>query len=332
MLNVGNIRQQMNLIQQTVIAKELLTDNDLLAIRETLLPLIVVIPYDQLKGIHSLTAILTEAVKYEADHGSKKMNVPPASPSTIFPLLKTPQLSSVFVQRRPINPASLTTPDSIYEADERGIAKVLCNVVGEVWYNDLKDAKMFYTKVMAINIMALLDANSGGLHAVDMISLRTNMMQYYVQADGIPQFIVMMEDAQKKAKRVGMPITNVELVMMALVAVLAAQHFLCEVDDWEGLPVVHRTWRAWKIAFRLAHLKHQHQLQAPGGMNRWVVPTPSSPLQPPPSTAWEQLLTTSHSRQPTTPQSYSRSSRRRTWCSPCQMPCSLRPTRSSHRL
>jgi hypothetical protein len=35
-LNLGNIRQQMNLIQQTVIAEELLTDNDLLIIRETL--------------------------------------------------------------------------------------------------------------------------------------------------------------------------------------------------------------------------------------------------------------------------------------------------------
>ncbi len=46
--------------------------------------------------------------------------------------------------------------------------------------------------------MSLLDANSGGLHALDMISLCTNMMQYYMQADGIPQFIVMMEDAQKR--------------------------------------------------------------------------------------------------------------------------------------
>ena len=40
--------------------------------------------------------------------------------------------------------------------------------------------------------------------------------------EGIPQFIVMMEDAQKKAKQAGMPIANVELVMMASVAVLAA--------------------------------------------------------------------------------------------------------------
>ena len=89
--------------------------------------------------------------------------------------------------------------------------------------------------------MALLNANSGDLHAVDMISLCTNMTQYYVQADGIPQFIVMMEDAQKKAKRAGMPIADVELVMMASTAVFAAQHFPCKVDEWEGLPAVDRT-------------------------------------------------------------------------------------------
>jgi len=91
------------------------------------------------------------------------------------------------------------------------------------------------------------------------------MTQYYVQADGIPQFIVMMEDAQKKVKRAGMPIADVELAMMASAAVLAAQHFPREVDDWEGLPAVDRTWRAWKVAFRLAHLKRQRQLQATGG-------------------------------------------------------------------
>jgi hypothetical protein len=45
------------------------TNDDLLAIRETLLPLLMVIPYDQLLGVHSLTSILAEAAKYEADHG-----------------------------------------------------------------------------------------------------------------------------------------------------------------------------------------------------------------------------------------------------------------------
>ncbi len=52
-----------------------------------------------------------------------------------------------------------------------------------------------------------------------------------------------------------MPISDVKLVMMASAAVLAAQHFPREVDDWEGLLATNHTWRAWKVAFHLAHLK-----------------------------------------------------------------------------
>jgi hypothetical protein len=61
-----------------------------------------------------------------------------------------------------------------------------------------------------------------------------------------------------------MPIADIELVMMALAAVLAAQHFPREVNDWEGLPSSSHTWAAWKTAFRLTHLKHQHHILALG--------------------------------------------------------------------
>ena len=77
------------------------------------------------------------------------------------------------------------------------MSKFLSNVVDKIWYNNLKTSDTFYTKVMAINIMSLLGVNSGGLHALDMILLCMDMIQFYVQADGIPQFIVMMEDAKK---------------------------------------------------------------------------------------------------------------------------------------
>ncbi len=68
-----------------------------------------------------------------------------------------------------------------------------------------------------------------------------------------------------------MPIADIELVMMALAAVLAAQHFPREVDDWEGLPSSARTWSAWKTAFHLAHVKRQRQILASGGggATRW---------------------------------------------------------------
>jgi hypothetical protein len=62
-----------------------------------------------------------------------------------------------------------------------------------------------------------------------------------------------------------MPITDIELVMMASAAVLAAQHFPCEVDNWEGLLSTLRMWAAWKTAFCLAHLKCQRQILASEG-------------------------------------------------------------------
>ncbi len=152
-----------------------------------------------------------------------------------------------------------------YKAAERGAAKFLRKVVNKVWYNNLKDADTFYTKVLALKIMASLDANSRGLHAVNMLTLCTNMHGYYAQADGIPQYIIMLEEAQKKAKLADMPIANIERIMMALAAVFVAQHFPRKVDDWEGLPANSCSWVAWKMAFRLAHLKRQRQILASGG-------------------------------------------------------------------
>ena len=152
-----------------------------------------------------------------------------------------------------------------YAAAKRGAGKFLCEVIDEIWYNNLKDTDTLYTKVTALKIIVYLNANSEGLHAIDMISLCTNMNGYYMQADGIPQYISMLEDAQKKAKKTGMPIADIELVMMASVAILAAQHFPQEVNNWEGLPSATCMWSAWKTTFCLAHLKRQHQILTPGG-------------------------------------------------------------------
>lgn len=239
------------------------TDDDLLAIKEALLPLLMVIPFDAVGGIHSLTALLTDDTKYAAAHGGHSFVRPVRLP--LYDLNIPDDAPTVVRVRSEAAHKSKLEDYANYEAAERGCAKFLRDVVDEVWYNDLKDAETFYTQVTALEIMTFLDLNSGGLHAVDMLSLRTNMHQYYTQADGIPQYIIMLEDAQKKAMRAGMPIADVELVMMASAAVLAAQHFPREVDDWEGLPASSRTWSAWKTAFRLAHLKRQRQILASGG-------------------------------------------------------------------
>ena len=182
------------------------------------------IPYNQVGGIHSLTAIITDGVRYAADHGGNVFFNRPVRLPLYNASIADNATTVVRVHSEAAHKAHLDDYAS-FEAAERGAANFLRDVVDEVWYNDLKDAETFYTKVTALEIISFLDANSGGLHAIDMISLCTNMHQYYTLAEGIPQYIIMLEDAQKKAKRAGMPIADIELVMMAWAAVLAAQHF-----------------------------------------------------------------------------------------------------------
>jgi hypothetical protein len=208
------------------------SNDNLHAIQETLLPLLMVIPYNQLNRVHSPTAVHTKAIKYEANHGAEFVH--PASLPLYNKLIADNAMTVICIWVEAAHKSQLNNYSS-YKAAERGVANFLCDVINEIWYNNLKNADTFYTKVTAIDIMTLLDANSSGLHALNMITLCMNTTQYYVQVDGIPQFIIMMEDAQKKAMRAGMPIPDVELVIMALAAVFAAQHFPHTVDDWEGL-------------------------------------------------------------------------------------------------
>jgi hypothetical protein len=218
------------------------TDNNLQLIRKNLLPILMEIPYNQLGGTHSLVEILTDAKRYAANHGGATFIRPLRLPFYNVTIAND-ATTVICVCAESAHQAKLNDYTS-FEAAERGAAKILCKVVNEVWYNNLKDADTFYTKVTVRKIIAFLDANSGVLHTIDMISLPTNMHNYYTQVDGIPKYINMLEDAQKKATRAGMPIANVKLVMMASAAILAAQHFPGKVDNWEGLPSASRTWTA----------------------------------------------------------------------------------------
>ena len=51
-------------------------DDDLLSIWETLLPILMEIPFDLLRGVHSHVGLLTECARYAADHGGNAFAIP----------------------------------------------------------------------------------------------------------------------------------------------------------------------------------------------------------------------------------------------------------------
>jgi hypothetical protein len=143
-------------------------------------------------------AILTDPLRYPTNHGGAAFKCPARLPLYDKNIAED-ATTVVCICAESAHCAHLDNYAS-YEAVACGAAKFLHKLVDKVWYNNLKDADTFYTKVLALKIIAFLDANSGGLHAVDMITLCTNMHGYYAQVDGIPQYIIMLEEAQKKGK------------------------------------------------------------------------------------------------------------------------------------
>ncbi len=110
------------------------TDDDLLLIRETLLPILMEIPYDQLGGIPSLTAILTDTVTYAANHGSNAFKRPVQLPLYDGSIADN-ATTVVRILAEAAHKARLDDYAS-YKAAEHGASKFPRETVNEVWFKD----------------------------------------------------------------------------------------------------------------------------------------------------------------------------------------------------
>ena len=92
------------------------------------------IPYDQLNGIHLLTAILMDAAKYESEHDNAPFICPIRLP--LYDKNITDDATTVVQVLAKMAHKSRLNDYANYEAAECGVAKFLRDVVDEIWYND----------------------------------------------------------------------------------------------------------------------------------------------------------------------------------------------------
>jgi hypothetical protein len=90
----------------------------------------MVIPYDQLLGVHSLTAILMEAAMYKANHGSS-MFVRPSHLPLYDRNTANNTTTIVRVCAKATHKSCLDNYAS-YESAKRGVPKFLRYVVGKI--------------------------------------------------------------------------------------------------------------------------------------------------------------------------------------------------------
>jgi hypothetical protein len=108
----------------------------------------------------------------------------------------------------------------IWKTAEDCCKKLIRAAVEKVCINELKDSTTFFHKVFAHDLLEHLKKNSTGLHTLNIIALRSNMLLLYKNAASMPDFILTIEEAQKKAKRAEIPILGIKQAMYAATSVL----------------------------------------------------------------------------------------------------------------
>ena len=114
------------------------TDDDLLAIQEVLLTIMILIPYNQLTAVHSLTGLIINTSRYKDNHGN--LVFPRHTCLPLYNLTIADNATTVEqVQAEAVHQAKLDDYER-YKAAERGIHAFLLAAIQDTWYKDLKDA------------------------------------------------------------------------------------------------------------------------------------------------------------------------------------------------
>jgi hypothetical protein len=95
------------------------------------------------------------------------------------------------------------------------------------------------------------------------------MKEYHTQAAGIPEYINMLEDAQRAAIRINKkcPITDDSVLTIATAAMLETQQFPRTTEEYEDLPPEQKDWPTWKKMYKAAQAKERVRARASGGTN-----------------------------------------------------------------
>ena len=206
------------------------TDADLHALREILYPILLDIPYDRTEAKQSLVGIITPDADYIKIYGfsfvrPKRMGVYDTS-------IAADANNRVRVKAETKWKAKLADFDT-YEIAERKVRKFILAIIEDTWVRELKDARTFYNKVTALQLLNHLQASCLGTHSIDALSLQIEMRDFHNKAVGVPEYINMLEDAQRTALRIdeNNPITNKSVLNIATNAMLKTQQFPCTNDE-----------------------------------------------------------------------------------------------------
>ena len=134
----------------------------------------------------------------------------------------------------------------LFAAAKRETDNLIPAVIEDTWVCELCDPVTLYTSVSPSGLLAHLQVLCGGLHSLNVLALKNYIQNYHQDMEGITNYINALEDVQKVSKRVGNPITEDTLLLIATNAMLSMECFLRTKEIWEDLPMKENKFRPVK--------------------------------------------------------------------------------------
>jgi hypothetical protein len=226
-------------------------NDDFLALKEKFLDVLQTIFYNRADGVHHVVGDIQSDTAYRADHNGVAFPIPKRLGLWDDKIAKDAMV--VELKKAKATHKTCAEDYGIWKTAKDGCKKLIRAAVKEVYINELKDGTTFFHKVNVRELLEHLEKNSTGLHSLDIVALHTNKLLLYKNAASMPDFILAMEEAQKKAKQAKLPILEIELAMYAATSVLQSGDYKKETDEWEGRNANKKTWTEWKQAYLAAY-------------------------------------------------------------------------------
>ena len=190
------------------------TDNDLIEIRQLLLPVLMKTKNDELTLTHNLSGVILPSERYEQIYKKGAYLISPVI--AIYDDTTDKDATRTEVHRAEGKHEARRNDRQLYETADNACQNFIIAVVDKTWYKELEDPDTFYTNVTALKLLDHLTEFFLGLHTVDAMDIPQAMKTLLSDAEGITQFINAMEAVQCKSKRAKLVINDKYLHAVAL--------------------------------------------------------------------------------------------------------------------
>ena len=206
------------------------SNTDLTRLREAFTPLLLQIPYDKMGGNHNLIGIIRSKSAYVKRYGKAfpkpkrvgayYLNIDDNATAVVRAILE-----AVHKARR--------ADRATFETARQEMTQFVLAVVADTWVRELRYPNSIYTEVSPQDFFAHLQEGCTVRHALNLLALQNEMQSYHLEVEGIPEYINMLEDAQRQAGREGRTITYDTLLLFTSTAILTSERFPRANDNWE---------------------------------------------------------------------------------------------------